>query len=223
MTASTGLPSLAGILEGPRGRRAGYSASPAVSEPAAPVAPAEGRLQPREPAERSELPDREPAVSPAASRAEPTIERPPGGEASIESDDVVYVTSRTVYLPRSVHRAANRWVRNRREVSWTTLILDALNETHLELSAFFAAAEPAGRSATDLFTMPQRSKSASEPSFQITVRLTDEQLDVIDQLSSRHNVTRSRLLAAAVRLYLTPRMPNERWTDMHLPKSSLVR
>lgn len=82
----------------------------------------------------------------------------------------------------------------------TALILEAINKTHLRLDEQIKP--PAPPATTDLFDVPQR-RTPAEPTVQTTIRVTDQQLAAIENLASTHNVSRSHIIAAALRLHLT--------------------
>lgn len=110
-----------------------------------------------------------------------------------------YKSPKQVYLPRSLHQRCLA-VADERSTTMTALILQAVNATHQRLDDVLRADDESA-SPGDLFAIPQAT-AATEPSVQTTMRLTDQQLAVLDDLARRYQTKRSRLLAAALRLYL---------------------
>lgn len=121
---------------------------------------------------------------------------------------------RVVYLPRSIFQAlAERAQAD--NTTRTALLLNAVNATHPALAEALVAdaAQWSVRAAGDLFDVPQ-SRRPAEPTVQTTVRLTDHQLQVLDDLSAQHRTNRSKLLTVALQLYLAtaaarPRPPSK--------------
>lgn len=126
-----------------------------------------------------------PVTAPAASDVEPSGRQ--------------YKSPKQVYLPRSLHQRCLA-VAGERSTTMTALILQAVNATHQRLDDVLRADDESA-SPGDLFAIPQATV-ATEPSVQTTMRLTDQQLAVLDDLARRYQTKRSRLLAAALRLYL---------------------
>jgi hypothetical protein len=115
------------------------------------------------------------------------------------TDQRQYLRSITVYIPRSLHQRLRTAATNQATTA-TALILAAINRTHGQLAqALIPAKETDGHA---LFDIPQVRRD-SEPTMQTTIRITDRQLDAIVDLTNTHGVNRSRLIATALRLYLT--------------------
>lgn len=110
-----------------------------------------------------------------------------------------YKSPKQVYLPRSLHQRCLA-VATERSTTMTALVLQAVNATHQRLDDVLRP-DVDTASPGDLFAIPQ-ANVPSEPSVQTTMRLTDQQLAVLDDLARRYQTKRSRLLAAALRLYL---------------------
>ena len=114
-----------------------------------------------------------------------------------------YLRSIAVYLPRSTHQA----VAEKAEAAGTTrtaLILAAVNATHKDLAAAPGDDDRVDGGGGDLFDIPQR-KAPSELTVQTSIRVTDRQLNAIDDLVASHGLNRSRLLTKALKLYLGSR------------------
>jgi len=111
-----------------------------------------------------------------------------------------YLRSIAVYLPRSIHQA----VAQKAEAEGTTrtaLILAAVNATHKDLATAPGDDDRVDGEGGDLFDIPQR-KAPSELTVQTSIRVTDRQLNAIDDLVANHGLNRSRLLTKALKLYL---------------------
>jgi len=111
-----------------------------------------------------------------------------------------YLRSIAIYLPRTMHRTLGEHAIARGSTR-TSLILNAVNHTHDQLGAELAADRPKSGGG-DLFDIPQE-KVMKEPSVQTTIRVTDRQLHAIDALVTALETNRSRLITAALTLYLT--------------------
>jgi hypothetical protein len=79
-------------------------------------------------------------------------------------------------------------------------MLMSVNETHTRLPELLAQ-EPAPRGA--LFDVPQARAPKLEPDTQTSLRVTDQQLAVLDALAAEHQTNRSKVLAAAVDVFLS--------------------
>ena len=202
MTRSTPtrvLPDLGSILGGTKSLR-GPVRSTTEPAPPSPPRPAEHHVVEQPPAPTPTLSTLKPV-----STDEPLVGSVDGGGAADG-----YTLSRSVYLPRTLHKNATAYARSNK-TTMTVVLLDAVNTVHGELGAYFkAAAVPVMRSG-DLFAVTQKRAKRAEPSVQATVRLTDEQLLVLDQLAAHYGVDRSKLVSAAGRLYLEPLMPDASW------------
>jgi predicted transcriptional regulator len=111
-----------------------------------------------------------------------------------------YLRSITIYLPRTAHQRVAEEAAAR-DTTRTALILTAINETHSRLGELTAEQAAMG-GERDLFDIPQQ-RAAAEPAVQTTIRVTDSQLDAIENLARTHDLNRSHLIAGALRLYLT--------------------
>jgi hypothetical protein len=124
-----------------------------------------------------------------------------------------YLLPRSIYLPRTLHKNATVFAKQN-DTTVTALVLEAVNEVHTELGSYFAARAAAPKRPGDLFAVPQRKNKAGERTFQTTIRVTDEQLSVLDELASTHAVDRSKLVSSALRLYIESLMPNADWNSL---------
>lgn len=110
-----------------------------------------------------------------------------------------YLRSKAVQLPRSIHRRLTEEASHRGTTA-TALMLTAVNSTyHLLPDAVGGAA--ANRPTGGLFDIPQ-DRALQEPTVQTTLRMTDAQIEAIDELVKAISTNRSRLFATAVTLYL---------------------
>jgi len=125
----------------------------------------------------------------------PTSEPPP-------SSGHQYLRIKSIYLPRSLHQRLGQQAISRKTTR-TALILTAVNQTHSRLGSYLATetASSGGGDADDLFDIPQHRKDA-EPAVQTTIRITDRQHKAIENLVAELGTNRSRLVAAALTLYL---------------------
>lgn len=94
-------------------------------------------------------------------------------------------------IPRDVHIAAMQSAKSA-GTTLTAWLLNALNSHHGELEQRLARAAESGGG---LFAVPQH--QTSRPRVQSTMRVTDEQYDVMERLADQLNTTRSGLLTAA--------------------------
>ena len=108
-----------------------------------------------------------------------------------------YLRTKALQLPRSVHgRVAQEAAR--RGTTATALMLTAINLTYNRLpDALRETQRPAGT----LFDIPQ-ARSSQEPTVQTTLRMTDAQLQAINQLVASNATNRSRLFTVAISLFL---------------------
>jgi predicted transcriptional regulator len=111
-----------------------------------------------------------------------------------------YLRTITVYLPRSLHRHLSERA-EATDTTRTALMLQAVNATHHNLAELLAKSVAAGGEDGDLFDIPQK-RMAAEPSVQTSIRVTDRQLEALDELATRHTAQRSHLIAAALTAYL---------------------
>lgn len=108
-----------------------------------------------------------------------------------------YLRTKAVQLPRSIHRQVTAEAA-RRGTTATVLMLTAINSTyHLLPTALRDTQPPAG----GLFDVPQ-DRVRQEPTVQTTLRMTDAQLDAINELVAANATNRSRLFSTAIGLYL---------------------
>ncbi len=135
-------------------------------------------------------PKRRPPRTAASSK--PTLGPEPGRRQ--------YLRSIAVYLPRSVHQQL-RTQAAARGTTATALMLEAVNSTHDRLADTLARAQVDEDSAHNLFDIPQ-ARGVSEPTVQTTIRVTDSQHQALAALAATHDVNRSQLITAALRLYL---------------------
>ncbi len=189
------LPSLGGILASNRSSVQSPVSSPPSRAQAPATLPVADQKVGRPAVKATAAPMREEALA----RARPTVDA-----------DAGYLLPRSIYLPRSLHKNATAFAREN-DTTVTALVLDAINEVHSELGAYFSAQAPSDRKPGHLFAVPQKKGKAGERTFQTTIRVTDEQLVVLDELASAYTVDRSKLVSAALRLYIEPLMPNAVW------------
>lgn len=108
-----------------------------------------------------------------------------------------YLRTKAVQLPRSVHRRVTEEAA-RRGTTGTALMLTAINSTYRLLPA---ALRERQRPAGSLFDIPQ-DRLAQEPTVQTTLRMTDTQLEAINELVTANSTNRSRLFGVAISLFL---------------------
>jgi chemotaxis protein histidine kinase CheA len=121
---------------------------------------------------------------------------------SPQSSGRQYLRIKSIYLPRSLHQRLGQQAISRKTTR-TALILTAVNQTHSRLGSYLATetASSGGGGHDDLFDIPQHRKDA-EPAVQTTIRVTDRQHQAIENLVAELGTNRSRLVAAALTLYL---------------------
>lgn len=109
-----------------------------------------------------------------------------------------------VYLPGEVLELL-RQQRLRTGSTYTDLVLDALDATHLRLGELLEATEqPQTRPAGSLFAGTGRSRSATaQPKAQITLRPRTSDAEVIDGLARDLGTNRSKLVEVALTAHLT--------------------
>lgn len=198
-------PDLAGILGRPaRARRSPESPSPVASDADANRSPASLESYRREQEKR-----REPAgATDHPNGPAPGDQRVPTGSEGLaptpsESPSEVsavreYQRQITVYLPRSLFEALAQAAVQRQQ-SRTALMLLAVNATHSRLAERLTS-EPAAPGS--LFDVPQVKVAPTEPNTQTSIRVTDQQLSVLEALAAQSRTNRSKVLAAALELYL---------------------
>lgn len=122
----------------------------------------------------------------------------PTRPASADVAERQYLQSMAVSLPRSLHlRLADRARQD--GITRTSVILTAVNDAHDTLDSALNAA-PVDR-GSELFDIPQR-RTRKEPSVETTIRVTDRQQTAIEGLANTHGVNRSRVISAALEIYL---------------------
>ena len=107
------------------------------------------------------------------------------------------------YLPVSL-REALRKAADDRSVTYTAIVLDALDDTHDRLEELLTAQHGAPRSGSLFSGRAGRSRPRhDEPHVQVSLRLTRSDLAVIDELvATHHALNRSALVATALRAHL---------------------
>ena len=104
---------------------------------------------------------------------------------------------KAVLLPRSIHQLVAEEAA-RRGTTATALMLTAISVTHDQLpKALRVTDEP----AQGAFDIPQ-DRASHEAKIQTTLRLTDRQLEVINELVTTTATNRSKVFTVAIRLYL---------------------
>lgn len=108
-----------------------------------------------------------------------------------------------VYLPAEVLQRL-RQARLRSGQTYTELVLDALDATHIRLADLLAAADrPQTRPAGSLFAGARRSAPpTAQPKAQITLRPRASDAEVIDSLARDHGTNRSKLVTIALTAHL---------------------
>ncbi len=146
----------------------------------------------------------EPTTAPQARRS-PHRPVPAASAASpVDGRRRVYLRPITVYLPRSLHERVHL-VAAEQETSATALILLAVSRNHDRVAEALAAALREDDRAGGLFDIPQ-AKRAVEATVQTTIRVTDPQLETLNELVAElkvvagPKVNRSLLVAEALRL-----------------------
>ncbi len=125
-------------------------------------------------------------------------------EVSLGDSGRQYLRTKALQLPRSVHRRVTEEAA-RRGTTATALMLMAVNSTHQQLPD--ALRRQTQQSGGVLFDIPQ-DRAGQEPTVQTTLRMTDAQLDAINELVAANSTNRSRLFGTAIALFLD--LPNER-------------
>lgn len=143
--------------------------------------------------------NRQTTASPADSRrpSKPVREVLPGDSGR------QYLRTKALQLPRSVHRRVTEEAA-RRETTATALMLMAVNSTYQQLPE--ALRRKTQQTSRVLFDIPQ-DRARREPTVQTTLRMTDAQLEAINELVAANSTNRSRLFGTAIELYLN--LPNE--------------
>ena len=199
-------PDLAGLLAKPVRRGPSERHEESVARPEPPLPEPEANRE--TPAAAVSLPTQERASESRATSTPIESERKLPGSARNRRGrtattanidvDRQYLRSMSIYLPRSLHQRLGQ----RADVDGSTrtaLILTAINRTHDTIGS--ALNPDRDGTASDLFDIPQRA-ARKEPSVETTIRVTDRQLDAIDNLAAEHRVNRSRLISAALQVYL---------------------
>lgn len=107
-----------------------------------------------------------------------------------------------VYVPVSLRDRLRRLTAEQ-DVTYTQLVLDAIDATHERLGALLSHGTPAR--TRSLFQQPAapRRRRHEEPHVQVSLRLVPEDLAVIDRLTAELNAgSRSHLVAAALNAHL---------------------
>lgn len=128
-------------------------------------------------------------------------QEPPRAEEPTAASVRQYLQLKAFNLPRSLHRRLSERAAADK-VTQTSLILAAVNRTHGQLAAWLEADARGAGASGDLFDVPQ-AKTDREPPVQTTCRLTDRQVEAIEGLASQLGTNRSRLITAALTLYLS--------------------
>lgn len=147
------------------------------------------------------------AVPPPAPASEPDVRedqaRPRQADRRAQPPTRVRPLVVIVYLPVSL-RDRLRQSTVKRSLTYTSLVLEALDATHDRLDVLLSGRQTNPRPGS-LFTGPtghSRPRGA-EPQVQVSLRLTQNDLGVIDRLALEHQaVNRSALVATALEAYL---------------------
>lgn len=215
-------PDLAGLLSKPRRR----PAPPSVEEPTPIAAGGGGDNSEPDDGDIAEQSNESAADEPTDSLvpdeiAEPDLEHPPAEQTAPakprrtrqtrqelpRADEPTaapvrqYLQLKAFNLPRSLHRRLSERAAADK-VTQTSLILTAVNRTHGQLAGWLEADARGAGAAGDLFDVPQ-AKTDREPPVQTTCRLTDRQVEAIEGLAGQLGTNRSRLITAALTLYLS--------------------
>lgn len=107
------------------------------------------------------------------------------------------------YLPVSL-RETLRKAADDRSITYTAIVLDALDDTHDQLGVLLGDRQGAPRAGSLFSGRGGRSRPRhDEPHVQVSLRLTRSDLSVIDKLVAAHNAAnRSALIATALRAHL---------------------
>lgn len=169
--------------------------APATAPPTKPVASSSRSPRPKV-ARQSD--DSMAGGEPATAEVVPDDSRPDGASDAGNGVPRRYVRTISLYLPRSVYQRLLTEA-EQRQMSRTALLLTSVNEVH-ELLPELLAEKPAPRGP--LFDVPQARAAKEEPNTQTSMRVTDQQLTILEALAKQHNTTRSRVLAAAFVAYV---------------------
>lgn len=165
-----------------------------------------GLLAPRPPVtEMARPPQDAPAAPPPVEtrqrRTQPASK--PAKRASDTADTTATVTV-VVYIPASLReRLRDRAATTR--LTFTDLVLEALDATHARLADLLAATLPVKSASGSLFSSATRTRRLrhDEPQVQVSIRPTRGDLDVIDRLAEQAGApSRSALVTTALRAYL---------------------
>lgn len=159
------------------------------------LAPA--RLTPPQSSQRESLPP----TSLPQPEPPPTTSRPGQGESAGASSRGA-ARPVIVYLPVSL-RDRLRQLTVDRDLTYTELVLEAVDATHEQLASLLTPGKPSrARSLFQQSATPRRRRHA-EPHVQVSLRLVPEDLAVIDRLvSDLHAGSRSHLVATALQAHL---------------------
>ena len=213
------VPDLAGLLARPRRTtKATVVKSPSdttssIDNPVAPTTSDDdlpGMLPRDSVATKADLPDETPlpamksaSQQPTASPAKSRRSSNPVREVSLRDSGRQYLRTKALQLPRSVHRRVTEEAA-RRGTTATALMLMAVDSTYQQLPE--ALRRKTQQSSGVLFDIPQ-DRAGQEPTVQTTLRMTDAQLEAINELVAANSTNRSRLFGTAIELFLDS--PNE--------------
>lgn len=187
--------------------------------PAVAIALQEGAAAPAMDAPQAASPsaparDTEPAATPADAAAAPVTNSPKGrtkkasttraktAAAPAKANGEGAVVSSIVYVPGDVLERLRR-TRAASGLTYTQLVLDALDGTHAVLADLVAkATEPAARPAGSLFSGPSSAPATINPKVQITLRPRSSDAAVIDRLAADLGTSRSLLVSLALQAHL---------------------
>lgn len=129
----------------------------------------------------------------------------PVREVSLRDSGRQYLRTKALQLPRSVHRRVTEEAA-RRGTTATALMLMAVNSTYQQLPE--ALRRKTQQSGAVLFDIPQ-DRAGQEPTVQTTLRMTDAQLEAINELVAANSTNRSRLFGTAIELFLDLRKTSD--------------
>lgn len=142
------------------------------------------------------------APSPAPKTARKRAKRVPDAESAVPVQVIVYLPLSVKERLRAAAQAAG--------TTYTSLTLDAIDATHTRLDDLLGTSRPLGgpRHPGSLFGMPipAAERRNHEARVQVSVRLLRRDIDVLDELAARHQVSRSGLITAALAAHLTQQL-----------------
>lgn len=143
-----------------------------------------------------------PAGQPVSGAATETITAKPQ-QGSTSAGSVVGGAGGIIIYVQVGLRERLRQRRSRDGSTFGEIVLDAVEATHDQFDTLLAGAGPRTE-RSGLFVRSVKTAGNAEPHVQVYVRVTAENLDVLDGLVRRHRApNRSALLAAALDAYLT--------------------